>query len=62
MSPPAAPVVMLVFELEERPRLVVIARPEDESRLMDWLDGCSDPRVRAVLEAAVALVTQPAGE
>jgi hypothetical protein len=53
---------MLVFELEERPRLVLLARPEDESRLMDWLDRCGDPRIREMLEAAVRLVTEPRPE
>jgi hypothetical protein len=51
--------MLLVFAIEAKPRLVDLSRPEDLPRLVDWLEGCGDPRVRNLLEAAIALVTEP---
>ena len=53
---PPGPVVLVVFAIEQAPRLVMIAEPSEESRLLDWLRV--DPRVANLLAAALEIVRQ----
>jgi hypothetical protein len=49
--------ILIVLELEEKPRIVTLARISEESRLADWLRG--DPRIGELLAAAVRIVRHP---
>jgi hypothetical protein len=51
---PVGPVLLLVLGFEERPKIITLARVEDEGRLVDWLRG--DPRVGELLADALAIV------
>jgi hypothetical protein len=45
---------LIVLALEARPRIVTLARVEDQPRLLDWLRG--DPRVADLLGDALRLI------
>lgn len=56
---PPGPLLMIVLAIERAPRIVTLARVEDESRLVDWLEGCGDERVRKLIADALAIVAEP---
>jgi hypothetical protein len=57
MAPPVGPVLLLVLGFEERPKVITLARVEDEPRLADWLGG--DPRIAELLTLAATIIHEP---